>query len=256
MNTGKRPSVYFVGAGPGDPELITIKGKRILETADIVIYAGSLVNPALVEGLKAAVYDSAHMTLDQIVEIMKEGVEKGSLVVRLHTGDTAFYSAISEQIERLRALGIAYEVIPGVSSAMAGAALLGQELTIPEISQTVIFTRLEGRTPVPDGESLSALAGHRASMVIFLSAGMIERLAEELRKGYPAETPVVIIEKASWPEERMIRGTLADIVPKAKEAGIRKTALVYVGEALRASEKDLGKVSKLYDKDFTHGFRK
>ncbi|MGD0229862.1 MAG: precorrin-4 C(11)-methyltransferase [Syntrophorhabdales bacterium] len=254
--TEKGPIVSFVGAGPGDPLLITVKGREILEAADVIIYAGSLVNPALLEGLAAAVYDSARMNLDEIIAVMKEAVEKNMRVARLHTGDPAFYSAVSEQIERLRGLGIAYEVIPGVSSAMAGAALLGQELTIPEISQTVIFTRLEGRTPVPEGEALAGLARHKASMVIFLSAGMIEKVVEELLKGYPEDTPAVVIEKASWPDERVIRGSLRDIAARAAEAGVRKTALIYVGESLRASMGDLGKESRLYHKGFTHGYRK
>jgi precorrin-4/cobalt-precorrin-4 C11-methyltransferase len=248
--------ICFVGAGPGDPELITVKGKRTLEAADIIIYAGSLVNPALLEGLKAQIYDSAHMTLDEIVTVMREGTEGRLLVVRLHTGDTSFYSAISEQIERLRDLGIPYEVIPGVSSAMAGVAALGQELTIPEISQTVIFTRIEGRTPVPEGERLADLARHRASMVIFLSVGMIEKVVEELLQGYPVDTPVVVVEKASWPEQKIVRGSLRNIASRVEEGGITKTALIYVGESLRASEKSLGKESMLYNKDFTHGYRK
>jgi precorrin-4/cobalt-precorrin-4 C11-methyltransferase len=252
----KETTVYFIGAGPGDPELITVKGRKVLEAADIVIYAGSLVNPALLNGLKAAIYDSASMHLDEIVALMKGAAEKGLSVARLHTGDTAFYSAISEQIERLRGLGIAYEVIPGVSSASAGAAVLGQELTIPEISQTVILTRLGGRTPVPEEEALAGLARHRASMVVFLSAGMMEKVVRELMTGYPAETPCVVIEKASWPEEKIVRGSLKDIAEMAKAAGIEKTALIYVGDALKASEQDLGKESRLYDKAFKHGFRK
>lgn len=252
----EKARIYFVGAGPGDPELITVKGKRILEAADVVIYAGSLVNPALLNGLKAEIHDSAKMTLDEIIGVMKASSERKRLVVRLHTGDTAFYSAISEQIERLRDLGMDYEVIPGVSSAMAGAALLGQELTIPEISQTVIFTRQGGRTPVPDGEKLQSLARHRASMVIFLSVGMIDRVVDELKKGYTEGTPVVVIEKASWPDQRVVRGTLRDIALRVKDAGVQKTALIYVGESLRASETSLGKESKLYNKDFQHGYRK
>ncbi len=250
------PPVYFVGAGPGDPELITVKGKKLLERADVIIYAGSLVNPALLEGLKATVHNSASMTLEEIVRTMKKGIEENLLVVRLHTGDTSFYSAISEQIERLRALGIAYEVVPGVSSAVAGAAAIGQELTIPEVSQTVIFTRMEGRTPVPDTERLADLARHRASMVIFLSVGMIESVVEELLQGYPTDTPVVVIEKASWPEQKILRGSLRNIAHRIAEAGIKKTALIYVGESLRASAESLGKVSRLYDKDFSHGHRK
>jgi precorrin-4/cobalt-precorrin-4 C11-methyltransferase len=257
-DTPQKPAipVYFVGAGPGDPELITIKGEKLLKAADIVIYAGSLVNPVLLEGLGARIYDSSHMALDEIIKIMEDGTEKHMLVVRLHTGDTSFYSAISEQIERLRALGIPYEVIPGVSSAMAGAAVLGQELTIPEISQTVIFTRIEGRTPVPEGERLADLARHRASMVIFLSVGMIERVVEELLQGYPVDTPVVVVEKASWPEQKIVRGSLRNIAGRIEERGITKTALIYVGESLRASDESLGKESMLYNKDFTHGYRK
>lgn len=248
--------ITFVGAGPGDPELITVKGRRILDAADVVIYAGSLVNPALLTGIKAEIFDSANMDLDEIIAIMKKAVEGKRSVVRLHTGDTSFFSAISEQIERLRALNIAYEVIPGVSSAMAGAAILGQELTIPEISQTVIFTRMEGRTPVPALERLGSLASHRATMAIFLSVGMIEKVRDELLQGYPGETPVVIIEKATWPEQKVIRGTLRDIVSLVRDAGIKKTALIYVGESLRASEVSLGKESKLYDKNFKHEYRK
>lgn len=248
--------VYFVGAGPGDPELLTIRGRKLLDKADVIIYAGSLVNPGLLDGLEAEILDSASMHLDEIVRIMRTAVRKGKLVVRLHTGDPSFYSAISEQIEKLRKHRIPYEVVPGVSSAMAGAAALGQELTIPEISQTVIFTRIEGRTPVPERERLSSLASHCSSMVIFLSVGMIDKVVSQLRQGYPASTPVAIVEKASWPEQRIVRATLATIAEKVKKAGIRKTALIYVGEALKASVAKTGKVSKLYDRGFRHEYRK
>lgn len=247
--------VYFIGAGPGDPELITLKGRRLLDAADVVIYAGSLVNPALLINIKAVIHNSAGMTLGETVGIMEKAAREGKMAVRLHTGDTSFYSAISEQIERLRELNIEYEVIPGVSSAMAGTAVLGQELTIPEISQTVIFTRLEGKTPVPGSEKLSELAKHKSTMVIFLSVGMIEKVRRELLEGYPEDTPVVIIEKASWPEQRVVRGTLKHLAELAKDAGIKKTALIYVGEALRASETSLGRESKLYSKDFKHEYR-
>ena len=250
------PRIVFVGAGPGDPELITVKGRKALDSADVVIYAGSLVNPALLDGIKAEIFDSAKMDLDEIITIMKRAVENDKTVVRLHTGDTSFYSAISEQIERLRDLNITYEVIPGVSSAMAGAAILGQELTIPEISQTVIFTRMEGRTPVPASERLGSLALHRATMAIFLSVGMIEKVRDELLQGYAADTPVVVIEKATWPDQKVIRGSLQDLAGLVKDAGIKKTALIYVGESLRASETSLGKESKLYHKDFKHEYRK
>ncbi len=248
--------VYFIGAGPGDPELITVKGRKLLDGADVVIYAGSLVNALLLKGIKAEIHNSASMTLEETTDIIQESVKKGKTVIRLHTGDTSFYSAISEQIEQLRKLNIEYEVIPGVSSAMAGAAGLGQELTIPEISQTVIFTRLEGKTPVPETERLSELAKHKATMVIFLSVGMIEEVKKELLQGYPEDTPAVIIEKASWPEQKVVRGALKNIVELVKDAGIKKTALIYVGETLKASEKSLGKESKLYDKNFKHEYRK
>jgi precorrin-4/cobalt-precorrin-4 C11-methyltransferase len=248
--------IFFIGAGPGDPELITVKGRRLLDAADVVIYAGSLVNPALLNGIKAEIFDSAKMNLDDIIAIMKKAVENNRMVVRLHTGDTSFYSAISEQIERLHELNIPYEVVPGVSSAMAGAAILGQELTIPEISQTVIFTRMEGRTPVPASERLGLLASHKATMVIFLSVGMIEKVRDELLEGYSGDTPVVIIEKATWPDQKVLRGALKDIVDLVKNAGIKKTALIYVGDSLRASEESLGKESRLYHKDFSHEYRK
>ncbi|RME67605.1 MAG: cobalt-precorrin-4/precorrin-4 C(11)-methyltransferase, partial [Nitrospirae bacterium] len=175
--------VYFVGAGPGDPELITLKGRKLLQKAHVIIYAGSLINPAMLEGLKAELYDSSGMKLEEIVDVMKRAVSQGKTVVRLHSGDISFYSAISEQIEVLRKEGIPYEVVPGVSSLSAGAAALGQELTIPEISQTVIITRAGGRTPVPEKESLELLAKHRATMVLFLSASLADRVQEALLKG-------------------------------------------------------------------------
>ncbi len=247
--------VYFIGAGPGDPELITIKGRRLLDSADVVVYAGSLVNPELLKGIRADIYDSAGMTLDETTHVIKNSIAAGKTVARLHTGDTSFYSAISEQIERLRELNIDYEVIPGVSSAMAGAAVLGQELTIPEISQTVIFTRLEGRTPVPQAERLAELSKHKALMVIFLSVGMIQKVKDELLQGYTENTPVAVIEKASWPEQKIVKGILKDIVELVNEAGIKKTALIYIGDALRASDNSLGKESMLYNKDFKHEYR-
>jgi precorrin-4/cobalt-precorrin-4 C11-methyltransferase len=247
--------VYFIGAGPGDPELITVKGAKILGKADVVIYAGSLVNPDLLRGLKAEIHDSSKLNLDETSKIIRESIRKDKVVVRLHTGDTAFYSAISEQIERLREHDIEYEVIPGVSSAMAGAAILGQELTIPEISQTVIFARMEGRTPVPEKEKLRNLAQHGATMVIFLSVGMVEQVRDELLLGYSNDTPVAVIERATWPTQKVARGSLKDLVKMVQGEGIRKTALIYVGDALRASERSLGKASRLYDKDFTHGYR-
>ncbi|MBF0458424.1 MAG: precorrin-4 C(11)-methyltransferase [Nitrospirae bacterium] len=248
--------VYFVGAGPGDPELITIKGRRLLDSADVVIFAGSLVNPALVAGLKAEVYDSAGMTLHEITDLMVQAARDGKSVVRLHTGDTSFFSAISEQIDKLREHDIEYEVVAGVSSAAAAAAALKMELTIPEVTQTVIFTRIEGRTPVPEAEDLGALSRHGAVMVIFLSVSMIDKVVEKLKEGYPHDTPVAVIERVSWPQQRILRGTINDIAEKVKTAGIKKTALILVGEALKASEGATGRQSKLYDKEFKHEYRK
>lgn len=251
-----RAKVFFVSAGPGDPDLITVRGRKLLDRADLIIYAGSLVNPALFEGSGAEIVDSAKLHLDEIMALIQKAVEGGRTVVRLHTGDTSFYSAITEQIEKLREKGIGFEVIPGVSSAMAGAAVLGQELTIPEVSQTVIFTRIEGRTPVPATERLSELAKHKATMVIFLSVGMIEKVRDELMTGYPDDTPVVVIEKATWPQQRVVRGLLRDLVSLVKASGIRKTALIYVGESLRASEEPMGRESRLYHRDFKHEYRR
>jgi precorrin-4/cobalt-precorrin-4 C11-methyltransferase len=248
--------VHFVGAGPGDPELITLRGRRLLDEADVVIYAGSLVNRELLKGIRAVIHDSSKMNLDEVIEVVAAAIKKGEMVVRLHTGDTSFYSAISEQIERLRELAIDYEVVPGVSSAAAGAAVLGQELTIPEISQTVIITRMEGRTPVPESERLGSLASHRSTMVIFLSVGMIEKVRDELLRAYDEETPFAVIERASWPEQKIVRGRLRDIVEVVQKAGIRKTALIYVGDSLRASEGPTGRESRLYHRDFTHEYRK
>ncbi len=243
--------VYFVGAGPGDPELLTLKAHRLLSEADVVIYAGSLVNPAVIEGLQAELYDSSKMDLEEILQIIQRAVSERKTVVRLHSGDLAFYSAITEQIERLKQMGIPYEVVPGVSSLGAGAAVLGQELTVPEVSQTVIVTRLSGRTPVPYRESLERLAGHNSSMVIFLSVSKAEEVQRRLLEGgYPPETPVAVVEKATWPEQRILRGTLNRLGSMVQEAGIKRTALIFVGEALRASEEGLGKRSKLYDRDF------
>ncbi len=248
--------VYFIGAGPGDPELITLKGRRIIDEAQVIIYAGSLVNPAVFDGVKAEIHNSATMSLEEIIEVMKKAVKEGKTVARLHTGDTTFYSAVTEQIDELKKLGIDYEIIPGVTSAAAATAALGQELTIPEISQTVIFTRQAGKTPVPERERLERLATHRCSMVIFLSISMIDRVMEELRKGgYPEETPVAVVYKASWPEETVVRGTIRDIAEKVKAEGITRTALILVGEALRASETELGMRSKLYHSNFQHGYR-
>ena len=246
--------VSFIGAGPGDPELLTIKGKRLIDSADIIIYAGSLVNPQVLSDAKegGVIYNSAGMNLEEVLAVMKDGEEKGLKVVRVHTGDPAVYGAHREQMDALERMGIAYEVIPGVSSFLAAAAVLKKEYTLPGVSQTVILTRMEGRTPMPEGEKLLDLARHQATMIIFLSVGMIEELASTLRQAYREDTPAAVVYKATWEDQKIVRGTLRDIADKVKAAGICKTALTVVGDFLG----DDYELSKLYDKTFTHEFRK
>lgn len=246
--------VYFVGAGAGDPELLTVKGKRLIDNADTIIYAGSLVNPAVLADRRpdCQVYDSAGMTLEEVLVVMQETEAQGKTTVRVHTGDASIYGAIREQLDALDKLGIPHTVVPGVSSFLAAAAAMQKEYTLPDVTQTVILTRMEGRTPVPERERLEELAKHRATMIIFLSVGRIAELAERLRTAYPAATPVAVVYKASWPEEKIVTGTLLDIAEKVQAAGITKTALVTVGEFLG----DTYALSKLYDKTFTHEFRK
>jgi precorrin-4/cobalt-precorrin-4 C11-methyltransferase len=246
--------VYFVGAGPGDPELITVKGLRLLEAAELVVYTGSLVPKALVENLSAQVINSASMTLDEVIDCLQTAFQKGKRVVRLHTGDPSIYGAIGEQIARLSALQIPCQVVPGVSSVMAGAAALGVELTLPEVSQTVIITRRAGRTPVPEKENLTSLAGHQATMLILLSISMIREVVEELIVGgYEVSTPVAVVEKVSWPDQRIVRGNLENIAAKIEKKGITKTAIIVVGKVL--AEGDPAALSKLYDSAFSHGCR-
>ncbi len=246
--------VSFIGAGPGDPELLTIKGKKLIDSADIIIYAGSLVNPQVLADVKkdAAVYNSAGMTLEEVLAVMKEGEEKGLKVVRVHTGDPAIFGAHREQMDALERMGIEYEVIPGVSSFLAAAAALKKEYTLPGVSQTVILTRMEGRTPVPPKEKLIDLARHHATMIIFLSAGRMEELTAILRQEYREDTPAAVVYKATWEDQKIVRGTLLTIADKVREAGITKTALTVVGDFLG----DDYELSRLYDKTFTHEFRK
>ena len=246
--------IYFVGAGPGDKELITLKGYRLLSQADIVIYAGSLVNPDLLDYCKsgARLYDSAGMNLEEIIDIMREGAKKDLLVVRLQTGDISIYGSIREQAEELKKLDIDYESIPGVSSFLGAAGALGIEYTVPEVSQSLIITRIEGRTPVPKLESLRSFASHQTSMAIFLSVQDIDRVVYQLLEGgYPIDTPVVVVYKATWPDQELVRGSLDDIADKVKAAGIKKTALILVGRFL-GNEYNY---SKLYDKYFSHEYR-
>ena len=246
--------VHIVGAGPGDPELITRKGYRLVQEADVVIYAGSLVNPAILEACKEGceIHNSASMSLDDVLAVTKASVAEGKTVVRLHTGDPAIYGAIQEQMDALKEMGITYDVTPGVSSFLATAAALQQEYTLPNVTQTVIITRMEGRTPMPEKEKLSMLASHGATMCIFLSVQMIDKVAAELIEGgYDKTTPVAIVVKASWPDQRIIRGTLETIADVVAEEGVIRQAMIVVSHVLD-SEYEL---SKLYDKGFAHMYR-
>lgn len=246
--------IAFVGAGPGDVELITVKGRRLLDAAGCIVYAGSLVNPAILTGCTARIHDSAGMNLDEIIEIMASAWRNGESVVRLHTGDPSLFGAIKEQMQRLDTLDIPYIVVPGVSSAFGAAAALKAELTLPEVAQTVIITRQGGRTPVPDREQLRLLAAHQTTMLIFLSVSMIETVVLELLSGgYSEETPVAVVERATWDNEQIITGTLADIAAKIRAAGICKTALICVGRVF--ADLPITAVSKLYDRGFSHGSR-
>ena len=250
--------VTFVGAGPGDPELITVKGQKALQQADLVIYAGSLVNPALLAELKpgAEAIDSAPLNLDQVMAQMLAAVHRGGRVVRLHTGDPALYGAIQEQMEQLDEAGIAYTVIPGVTAVFAGAAALKQQLTLPEVAQTLILSRIEGRTPVPENEQLRNIAAVGGTLCLYLSVDKIEQVVAELLTGvFTAKTPVAVIYRASWADEKIVEGTLADIAGKVKAARINRQALILVGEVLAARKDGVPKKSKLYAPDFSHGFR-
>lgn len=246
--------VHFVGAGPGDKELITLKGFKLLSNADVVIYAGSLVNPELLDYCKEGceIHDSAYMNLQEIIEVMEKGIKEGKSVVRLQTGDFSIYGSIREQVEDLVKINIDYDCTPGVSSFLGASSALGVEYTVPEISQSVVITRMEGRTPVPQKESIESFATHKTSMVIFLSVQEIERVVEKLISGgYEKTTPIAVVYKATWPDEKIVKGTLEDIFIKVKDADIRKTALIMVGEFLGKEYNN----SKLYDKDFTHEYR-
>ena len=246
--------VHFVGAGPGDPELITRRGADLLARAEVVIYAGSLVNPALLSLCRegCSVYNSAEMTLEQVLDVVQAAHRTGREIVRLHTGDPCLYGAVREQMDALDELDIPYDLTPGVSSFCGAAAAAQAEYTLPGVSQSVIITRLAGRTPVPERESVAALAAHGAAMVIFLSAGMLEELQAELLKGaYTLETPAALVYKATWPEEKVVRCPLGQLAQAGQEHNITKTALVLVGDFLSAGYER----SKLYDPAFTTGYR-
>lgn len=246
--------VHFVGAGPGAPDLITLRGAEYLKTADVIIYAGSLVNPALLAYAKdgCRIYNSAEMTLEQVLEVLEQAEKENLISVRLHTGDPCLYGAIREQMEALDQRGIGYDDTPGVSSFCGAAAALCAEYTLPGVTQSVIITRMAGRTPVPERESVAELAKHGASMVLFLSSGMLKSVQEELLKGaYTEQTPAAIVYKASWPEEKVIRCTVGTLSNVGEREKIRKTALILVGDFLGKSFER----SKLYDPAFTTEFR-
>lgn len=246
--------IYFVGAGPGDPKLITVRGRELLETADVVIYAGSLVNPELLKWCRpdCEIHNSAQMTLEEVLAVMETSQKKGEQLVRLHTGDPSIYGAIKEQMDALKKLGLSYQVIPGVSSFQGAAASLGLEYTLPGVTQTVILTRMEGRTPVPEKERIEHLAKIQASMAIFLSSSMMEELAKRLvQGGYPAKTKAAIVYKATWPDERVIYTSLENLAADGKKSGITKTALILVGDFL-GTDYDR---SLLYHPQFSHEFR-
>lgn len=247
--------IHFLGAGPGAPDLITVRGMRLLAAADAVVYAGSLVNPELLSYTKPGCmhYDSAKMTLDEVLDVLLRVDRAGGMAVRLHTGDPCVYGAIREQMDALTAAGVAYEVCPGVSSFCGAAAALKAEYTLPEVSQSVIITRMAGRTAVPERESIRSFAAHGASMVIFLSAGMTGTLEKELMAGgYAPDTPAAIVYKATWPEEAVVRCTVSTLRSAAEAARIRNHALITIGKFL-GNKYDK---SRLYDSSFTTAFRK
>lgn len=246
--------VHFVGAGPGAPDLITLRGAELLRKADCIIYAGSLVNPALLEMAKEGceIHNSATMTLEEVLEVICRMEETGKETVRLHTGDASLFGAIREQMDALDEKGIAYDDTPGVSSFCGAAAALHAEYTLPGVSQSLIITRIAGRTPVPEKEQLASMAQHGTSMVLFLSSGLLREVQDELlRGGYQADTPAAIVYKATWPDEKVIRCTVGTLARRGAEEGIRKTALLLIGDFLDSCYER----SRLYDPTFTTEFR-
>ncbi|MCR8631373.1 precorrin-4 C(11)-methyltransferase [Paenibacillus radicis (ex Xue et al. 2023)] len=252
--------IYIIGAGPGDPDLITVKGLRILQEADVVLYTDSLVNEELIAKAKpeAEILKSAGMDLEEMVRVMVDRVKEGKMVARVHTGDPAVFGAIMEQIALLKKEGIGYEIIPGVSSVFASAAAVGAELTIPELTQTLILTRAEGRTPVPELEKLKDLAAHHCTIALFLSATLTRKVVTELTDaGWSENTPVAVVQRATWPDQLIIRTTLANLEKDMKENGIRSHAMILAGWALDPEIHSNEEYrSKLYDKEFTHRFRR
>lgn len=247
--------IHFVGSGSGAVDLITVRGKKLVDSADVVIYAGSLVNPDILSTCKedCQIYNSAKMTLEEVIQVMEDSEKAGKSTVRLHTGDPCLYGAIREQMDILEEKKIAYDYCPGVSSFCGAAAALRAEYTLPDVSQSVVITRMEGRTPVPELEKIEHWAKHQSTMVIFLSMGLLKELEVKLMEGgYSKDTPAAIVYKATWPEEKVFPCTVSTIYETAKENNITKTALVVVGKILNSSYDR----SKLYDPEFTTEFRK
>jgi precorrin-4/cobalt-precorrin-4 C11-methyltransferase len=259
MTTPTPGTVYIVGVGPGDPELMTIRAKKVIDAADLIIYTGSLLGDDAFKDVKptAKLVDSAGLHLEQIVELMRAAALDGQIVARVHDGDPAIFGVLSEQAAPLEAAGIPFEVVPGVTAAFSAAAALKAELTIPELAQTVILARMEGRTPVPDREKLRDLARHGTTLILYLSIVLIDRVVAELRHGYPEDTPVVVVQRAWCPDQTILRGTLADIAARVKAAGMRAQALIMVGQVFRPDLRETwDRRSKLYDPGFSHGFRR
>jgi precorrin-4/cobalt-precorrin-4 C11-methyltransferase len=249
------PKVFFVGCGPGDPDLITIKAKKIIQKADVVVYSGSLIPTQILNFCKKAkLYDASKLVREEIFEILKENAKKNKIVVRLHDGDPSIYGAIKEQIDNLQPEGIDYEVVPGVTSFLASAAALGIQLTLPGVTQTMIITRAESRTKVPKEERISELAKHKATMIFYLSVHLLSKIVKEaIEGGYVSSTPVAVVYRASWDDQKIISGTLRDITQKVRDEKITRTAIIIIGDVIQPKSYEY---SKLYDKTFSHGFRK
>ncbi len=249
------PKVYFVGCGPGDPELLTVKAKKLIQKADVIVYSGSLIPKEIIKLCKKAeLHDAAKLVREEIFEILKNGAQKGKLVVRLHDGDPTIYGAIREQTDNLKKAGIECEIVPGITSFLASAASLGSELTLPGVTQTIIVTRAESRTKVPKRERISELAKHKATMIFYLSIHLLSDIVKEaIKGGYLKSTPVAAVYRASWKDEKIITGTLGDIVKKVRDAKITRTAIIIIGDIVNPKSYEY---SRLYDKTFTHGFRK
>ncbi|MFY9872540.1 MAG: precorrin-4 C(11)-methyltransferase [Candidatus Nitrosopolaris sp.] len=250
-------TVYFVGSGPGDPSLITLKAKELLERADVIVYSGSLLNPKILEDKKnaAILHDASLIDREKIYEILRDSTKKGKLAIRFHDGDPSLFSAIKEQIDKLEQDGIQCKVVPGITAILGAAAVMNLELTLPGNTQTLIITRAELRTPVPPRERISELAKHGATLAIYLSVHLIAEIVQDLLKSgvYTNETPVAIVYRATWEDQKIIKGTLADIVKKTKEAKIIKTAVIIVGDVIAPKKYEF---SKVYDAGFTHGYRR